>query len=169
MSLGCRARNYDVYIKYWDVWYGGQFLAGKADRFYTDLMFLSAWHIPQPSPLLIPQIIVVNALGVLLPLSNAISLTYLLITATSALSAYAYLLWLFKDKRIALFGACLFGFSPHVAGHPYHPDIAFMATVPLALYCFHRGMREGRARLITLAGLLTGLTTVISCTCMSAF
>ena len=31
--------NFDVYIKYWDVWYGRQFLTGQADRFYTDLMF----------------------------------------------------------------------------------------------------------------------------------
>ena len=104
----------------------------------------------------------VNALSVFLPLPNAISLTYLLITAICAFSSYAYLLWLFKDKWIALFGAVVFGFSPHVVGHPYHPDIASLATVPLALYCFHRGLRERRTRLMVLAGLLTGLTTVIS-------
>lgn len=154
--------NFDVYIKYWDVWYGGKLLAGQADRFYTDLMFYPRGVSLNHHPFFIPQIMVVNALNVVLPLSNAISLTYPLITATSAFSAYVYLRWLFNDKRVALFGAVVFGFSPHVAGHPYHPDIAFMATVPLALYSFHRGLRGRRAPWIALAGLLTGLTTVIS-------
>ncbi len=154
--------NFDVFIKYWDVWYGRQFLTGQADRFYTDLMFYPNGLSLNYHPFFIPQIIVVNALSVFLPVPNAISLTYLFITATCALSSYAYLLWLFKDKWIALFGAVVFGFSPHVVGHPYHPDIASMATVPLALYCFHRGLRERRTLLIILAGLLTGLTTVIS-------
>ena len=154
--------NFDAYIKYWDVWYGRQFLTGQADRFYTDLMFYPNGLSLNYHPFFIPQIIVVNVLNIFLPLSNAISLTYLLITATCAFSSYAYLLWLFKDKWVALFGAVVFGFSPHVAGHPYHPDIAFVAMVPLALYCFHRGVREGRSRLALLAGLLTGLTTVIS-------
>ncbi len=154
--------NYDVFIKYWDVWYGGQFLTGQADRFYTDLMFYPKGLSLNYHPFFIPQIIVVNALSIFLPVSNAISLTYLLITATCAFSAYVYLFWLFKDKWIALFGAVVFGFSPHVVGHPYHPDIASMATVPLAIYCFHRGLRERRMRLVILAGLLTGLTTVIS-------
>jgi hypothetical protein len=154
--------DYDVFIKYWDVWYGGQFLRSQADRFFTDLMFYPKGLSLNYHPFFIPQIIVVNALSVFLPVSNAISLTYLLIIASCAFSAYAYLLWLFKDKWIALFGAVVFGFSPHVVGHPYHPDIMSMATVPLALYCLHRGVREGRTRLIMLAGLLTGLTTVIS-------
>ena len=154
--------NFDVFIKYWDVWYGRQFLTGQADRFYTDLMFYPKGLSLNYHPFFIPQIIVVNALSIFLPVSNAISLTYLLITATCAFSAYGYLLWLFKDRWIALFGAVVFGFSPHVVGHPYHPDIASLATIPLAIYCFHRGIRERRTRLIILAGLLTGLTTVIS-------
>lgn len=154
--------NFDVFIKYWDVWYGRQFLTGQADRFYTDLMFYPKGLSLNYHPFFIPQIIVVNALSVFLPVSNAISLTFLLITATCAFSSYVYLLWMFKDKWVALFGAVVFGFSPHVVGHPYHPDIASLATVPLALYCFHRGLRERRALLTILAGLLTGLTTVIS-------
>ncbi len=154
--------NFDVFIKYWDVWYGRQFLTGQADRFYTDLMFYPKGLSLNYHPFFIPQIIVVNALSVFLPVPNVISLTYLLITATCAFSAYAYLLWLFNDKWIALFGAVVFGFSPHVVGHPYHPDIASLSTAPLALYCFHCGVRERRTRLIILGGLLTGLTTVIS-------
>ena len=34
--------------------------------------------------------------------------------------------------------------------------------MPLVIYSFHRGVREGRTRLIVLAGLLTGLTTEVT-------
>ena len=107
----------DVYIKIWDVWYGGQFLSGQADRFHTDLLFYPEGTSLVFHPFFIPHIIVVNALNILLPLSNAFSLAYLLIIVISALSAYVYLHWLFKDKWIALLGAVVFGFSPIVVGH----------------------------------------------------
>ncbi|MCE2471081.1 MAG: glycosyltransferase family 39 protein, partial [Anaerolineae bacterium] len=113
-------------------------------------------------PFFIPHIIMVNGLGNFLPLSNAFSLGFLLIIVLCAFSAYAYLVWLFNDKWVALFGAVVFGFSPHVVGHPNHPEIAFIATIPLALYCFHRGTIENRRVLVTLAGLLAGLTTVVT-------
>ena len=152
----------DVYIKFWDVWYGKQFLTGQADRFYTDLMFHPEGLSLTFHPFFIPHIFVVNALDILLPISNAFSLSYLLIIFLCALSGYVYLRWLFEDKWIALFGAVVFGFSPHVVGHANHPDIACIATIPQALYCFHRGIKENRRVLIALAGLLTGLTTVVT-------
>lgn len=152
----------DSFIKLWDVWYGNLFLRGQADRFYTNLMFYPDGLSLVYHPFLLPHIVIVNALGLVLPLPSAYSLAHLLIIWSSAFSAYLYLLWLFKDKWIALFGAIVFGFSPHVVGHPYHPDIAAMSTVPLSLYCFHRGVKEDRLSLVLLAGLLTGLTTVIS-------
>lgn len=152
----------DSFIKLWDVWYGKLFLSGQADRFYTDLMFYPDGVSLVYHPFFLPHIIIVDALSLVMPFSNAYSLAHLLIIWSSALAAYTYLLWLFKDKWISLFGAIVFGFSPHVVGHPYHPDIAAMATVPLTLYCLHRGVKEGRLGLVLLAGLLTGLTTVIS-------
>ena len=152
----------DAYIKLWDMWYGGQMLAGKADRYYTELMFFPNGVSLAYHPIMIPQIIVVDALKSIMPLSNAFSLSYLMIVFTTALSAYVYLLYLVKEKWIAFFGAVLFGFSPHVVGHPNHPDIAFIATLPLALYFFHRGVLEFRSRFIIVSGLLTGLTTVVS-------
>ena len=30
----------DIFIKFWDIWYGSRILTGKADRFYTDLIVL---------------------------------------------------------------------------------------------------------------------------------
>lgn len=152
----------DSFIKLWDLWYGNLFLSGRANRFYTDLMFYPDGVSLVYHPFFLPHIIIVNAFRLVMPLPSAYSLAHLLIIWSAALSAYLYLLWLFKDKWISLFGAAVFGFSPHVAGHPYHPDIAAMATVPLALYCIHRGIREDRLLLILIAGLLTGLTTVIS-------
>lgn len=152
----------DSFIKLWDVWYGKLFLSSQADRFYTDLMFYPEGVSLVYHPFLLPHIVIVNALSLVVPLLSAYSLAHLLIIWSSALSAYLYLLWLFKDRWISLFGAIVFGFSPHVVGHPYHPDIAAMATVPLTLFCLHRGINEDRLALVVLAGLLTGLTTVIS-------
>ncbi len=152
----------DVFIKLWDVWYGGKFLTGQADRFYTDLMFYPEGVSLTFNSFFIPHVIVVNALQAFLPLSNAYSLTYIIIVFFTAITAYVYTHWLFRDKWLALFGATVFSFSPHVLGHPNHPEISFVALFPPALYCFHRGVAEGRRRLIIVAGLLTGLTTLTS-------
>ena len=84
----------------------------------------------------------------------------MLLTFACALAAYVYLLWLFDDKWIALFGAVIFGFSPHVVSEPHHPVVTFLAPIPLVLYCFHRGIRERRTALIILAGLLMGCTSL---------
>ena len=152
----------DTYIEFWDIWYGKMILTGQADRFYTDLMYYPEGLSLATHPIVIPFIIVVNALNILLPVSNAYSLAVLLMIFICALSAYPYLLWLFKNKWIALFGAVVFGFSPHVTGHLNQPGIASIASIPLALYCIHRGINEDRPVLVILAGLLTGLTTVVT-------
>ena len=154
--------SHDVYVKMWDVWYGEQFLTGQADRYYTDLVFYPEGVSLTFHPLSIPHIITVNVLEMMAPLSNAYSLGYLLIIWLSALSAYVYLRWLFKDKWLALFGSVVFGFSPHVMIHPNHPHIAFVATVPLILYCLQRGLQVNRRLFAVISGLIFGLTTVVS-------
>ena len=151
----------DVYLNFWDAWYGKQFLTGHADPFYTDAIFYPQGESLAFQPFSLPHIILVNALDVILPISNAFSLTYLLIILLCALSAYVYLLWLFNDKWIALMGGVVFGLSPHVVGHPQHPALAFSATIPLAIYAAHRGIAENRRALLALAGILTGLTTLV--------
>ncbi len=155
------AIDVDVYIKFWDVWYGKQFLTGQADHLYTNLMFYPRGLSLSYHPFFLPHITLISALGLVLPVSNAFSLAHLLIIWSSALSAYVYLRWLFKDKWISLFGAVVFGFSPHVTGHPNHPNLAFMTIVVLTLYCFHRGIIEDRRFLVLVAGLLAGLTIAI--------
>jgi len=151
----------DVYIHFWDVWYGGQFLAGQADSFYTGLLFYPEGLSLVSHPFNIPHIIAVNAFSLFLPVFNAFSLAYLLNIFVCALFAYVYLVWLFKDKWIATFGAIVFGLGPHVVGHPNHPPIAHIAPIPLAVYCAHRGLTESRRLLVVCAGLLAGLTTVV--------
>ncbi len=152
--------NWDVYIHIWDTWYGKQVLMGQADRLYTNLMFYPEGLSLNSHQFALPNIVAVMFFNLFLPVSNAFSLGWLLIIFSCALSAYVYLLWLFDDKWIALLGAVVFGFSPHVVGEPHHPAITYVAPIPLVLYCFHRGVREQRTILIILAGVLTGLTSI---------
>ena len=154
--------SFDVFIHIWDVWYGSKLAAGQADLYHTNVIFYPEGVSLTYHPFIIPHMIVANALAIFMPLSNAYSVTYLLIISSSAFSAYIYGLWLFKDKWIALIGAIVFGFSPNVLGHPNQPEDAIVATIPLALYCLHRGIQDRRRALVILAGVLTGLTTVIS-------
>ncbi len=152
----------DALTEIWDLWYGKLFLSGGADRFFTDKIFYPTGVSLVFHPLNLPYIIVVNALQMIMPVSNAFSLAYMLIIVASTLAAYVYIRWLVADKWIALFGAIVFGFSPHVIGHPNHPNNALVATLPLLIYGFHRGIRENRATMVIAAGLLTGLTSVIN-------
>ncbi len=154
--------SHDVYIKLWNIWYSEQFLTGHADRFHTDLMFHAEGLSLDHHPFSVPYDVVMNLLEILLPPSNAYSLGYLLIIWLSALSAYLYLTWLFNDKWIALFGAIVFGFSPHMMIHPNHPEEAFVAEIPLIMYFFQRGIRDRRLGFAAFAGLLAGLTTLVS-------
>lgn len=154
--------SHDVYIKYWDIWYGKQILQGKVDPFYTELLFYPNGVTLVFHPLFLLHSAVVSALHSFMPVSNAFSLVYLLITCSCALSTYVYVFWLFKEKWLALFGAAMFGFCPNVAGNPNWPEIAWIATIPLAVYCFHRGTVERRNTLIILAGLFTGLTSTVT-------
>ena len=154
------SRNWDIYNWIWDSWYGQLVLTGQADRFYTNLMFYPEGIDLSHNPTVLPNIVAVNVFKLFLPLSNAFCLAWLVIVFSCALSAYVYLLWLFEDKWIALLGAVVFGFSPHVVGEPHHTNIAYVVPIPLVLYCFHRGVREQRKLLILLAGVLTGLTGI---------
>ncbi len=152
----------DVFFHFWDAWHVKRVLSGQSELFFTNALFY-----PKGLPLvyqsfLLPHAIVVNALQIAMPVSNAFCLAYLLIILSSALSAYVYLLYLFDDKWTALFGALVFGLSPHVVGRANTPIIAFVAPLPLVLYFFHRGLGENRFRLLVAAGILTGLTCATS-------
>ena len=51
--------------------------------------------------------------------------------------------------------------SPYFAGQIIHPEVIFLATVPLAFYGFHRGIAEQRWRWTAVAGVLAGATAFI--------
>ena len=152
----------DFFIEMWDVWYGSQIAQGRADRFFTNVMFFPNGVSLVNHPINIPYVIAVNALLLIMPVSNAFSLAYMLIIFTCALGAYWYLLWLLRDRWLAVFGAAIFGCSPHVIGHVNHPNNALVATIPLAVYCFHRGFVERRRGLVLAAGLVAGATSIIN-------
>ena len=151
-------RSTDVFVTFWDVWHHMQVFGGQAEYFYTYSMFY-----PQGVPLtfhafFLPYAVLLNSLQIIMPITNAFCLAYLLIVLSSMVSAYVYLLYLFEDKWTALFGAVVFGLSPHIVGRPDYPVLAFTATLPLTLYFFHRGIQEQRSFLIIVAAALTGLT-----------
>ncbi len=152
----------DAFVKIWDSWYGGQVIAGNAHRFYTDLIYYPVGVTLTRHQLFPFYGITVSGLQLFIPFSNAFNLTYLLITFTCVLTAYIYLDWLFKDKWIALLGAVIFGFSLHVTTRPDWPEVAWIAPLPLAIYCVHRGILEKRAALIVLGGLVAGLTAEVT-------
>ena len=105
--------------------------------------------------------ILFGALQVVMPPSNAYCLAYLLIVFTVSLSAYIYILYIIKDRWVSTLGAVIFGLCPFVVGHAQHPEIDFIATIPLSLYCFHRGTVEHKRALILISGVLVGFTAYI--------
>jgi len=155
-------KEFDVWIEFWDAWYGKSLITGQADFHFTDLLFYPQGLSLAHHSFNITHILVFGGLQTIMPASNAYNLTYLLIIFSVTLSAYVYLLYLFNDKWLSLLGAVIFGFSQHVTGHPQHPGISFIATLPLSLYFFHRGILEQRWKWIVLSGILIGLTAFIS-------
>ena len=149
----------DVFIEFWDIWYAQQILAGKADLFYTNMIFY-----PDGVSLTYNQVgmfysTLVIALRLFFPLSNAYSLAFLLIIISSAGAAYLYLNWLFKDRWLALFGAVVFGMCRQVVTLTSWPQLAWLAPVPLALYFIHRGFKEKRSFQVIVGGIIAGLTS----------
>ncbi|MCY3915043.1 MAG: hypothetical protein OXG49_03430 [Chloroflexi bacterium] len=152
----------DTWMKFWDAWFGKMIFSGRADYYYTD-----QFYHPRGISLLyhnfsIPHMLVFGGLQALMPASNAYSLAFLLFVASVACSAYLYMLYLFKDKWIALLGAVVIGMSPYVVGYPEHPELRFMTPLLLAVYFFHRGIAERRCKLAVIAAILTGATAYTS-------
>ncbi len=152
----------DIWIEFWNAWYGKLILAGEADPLFTKLSFY-----PEGLSLVyhnynVAHMLVFGALQAILPASNAFNLTYLLIISATTLAAYLYLHYTFKDKWIALFGAVMVGFSGYVVGRPMHPGVALLATVPLSCYFLHRGFAEMRWTYIAISVVVVGCTAFIS-------
>ena len=148
----------DIWQKFWDAWHFKQVLAGQTDLYHTNMFFYpDGVYFPYRTYNL-PHMILMNFLQLFMPASNAYCLTYLLIIFCCCLSAYIYCNWLFKDKWLALLGAVVFGLSQQVTGTAATPDLGFIASIPLTLYFLHRGIDEGKAKLLAMAGIMLGST-----------
>ncbi len=151
----------DVLIEFWDAWYGELLLGGRANYFYTELLFypdglsLAFHHIG------LPHILIFRGLQAVLPTVNAFFLTYMITVFSNALASYIFLRQLFPGKWIALVGAVIFSFSPYFLTHAHHLDQITIWTIPLTLYAFHRGIVEGRWKWLFAAGFFAGLTAFI--------
>ncbi len=152
---------YDVWTNIWNAWYAELILAGEANLLYTDLMFYPDGVSLGFHSFSLPHVVTLSALNAILPLSNAYNLTYLLIIFVTTLSAYIYLLYLFRLKWVCLFGAIVFGCSIYVTGRPSQPLVSTIATIPLTLYFLHRAILEKRWSLVAVAGFLAGATAFI--------
>ena len=151
----------DIWIEFWNAWYGKLILAGEADLLFTKLSFYPEGLSLAYQYFNVAHMLVFGALQAILPASNAYNLTYLLIIISTTLAAYLYLQYIFYDKWIALFGAVMVGFSGYVVGRPMHPGVAFMATVPLSCYLLHRGFAEMRWTYIAISAAVVGVTAFI--------
>ena len=149
---------FDVWTNFWNAWYGKLLLGGGADFYYTELMFYPQGVSLDFHNFAIPHMLLLNGLDVFLPVSNAYNLAYLLIIFATTLSAYVYLLYLFRHRWISLFGAIIFGCSIYVTGRPSQPLVTMIFSIPLTLYAFHRAVLEKRWRLAAISGFWAGIT-----------
>ena len=154
------SRGQDVWYELWEGWYGGQILRGKADLFYTDLLFY-----PQGVSLLyhqhtVPHMLLYQVLRVLLPISSAYNLAFLLTLLANAFSAYICAHLFTKDKWISLFAAALIGICVTLR---FKTDAQFWSyyTIPLSIYFLHRAVSERKPLFALCCGASVGLTVYI--------
>ena len=151
----------DIFMKFWDAWYGKLMLAGQADFFRTDLLFYPNGLSLAYHNFSLPNMIVFGGLQEVLPTTNAFMLTFLLTLLANVISAYVALCYLFRNKWAALAGAVLFGINPYMLVHPQHSEVITVATLPLSLYAFHRGVVGKRMKWMVVAGALCGISAFI--------
>ncbi len=153
--------NIDANMLFWDAWYLKLLISGQADFYYTNLLFHPTGVSLAFHNFSLPHMFVFAALQAVMPASNAFNLTFLLLSFATAAAGYVYLNYLFRDKWVALFGSVVFGAGAFILTRPAHPNIAFIATIPLSLYYLHRGLLEDRLKLMLVAGVLMGMTAFI--------
>ncbi len=146
----------EVFIELWDIWYTKLIVSGQEDRSYTNLIYYPEGVSLAYDPKFFLFNSIVNLFQVIMPLSNAYCLAFLLLIGTTALAGYSYALWIFKDKWIALLAAAILALSPQVLAHAHWIKIAWIGQIPIFLYFAHRGIVERRASLVVLAGVLSG-------------
>ncbi len=151
----------DVWIKFWDAWYGRSILTGEADIYFTNVLFYPHGMSLAYHPANVFHITLFAFFQSIMAASSAFNFVYLLIILAATLSAYVYLIYAIHDRWLALFGAVVFGFSQHVVGHPNHPSVSFLITIPLTLYALQRGVEEKKMIWYLASGVMLGITAFI--------
>ncbi len=153
--------NRDVWMNIWNAWYGARTIGGGGDLYFTNSLFHPLGVSLVFHNFCLPHMFVLGILQSLIPVSNAYNLAYLLIILANALSAYVYALYLLNDRWLAVLAAVVFGFHTYVISHSNQPDLGLIATVPLAIYLWHRGCDERKWSFCALSGIVVGFTAYI--------
>lgn len=150
----------DVWFELWEGWYGAQILQGKADLFYTNLLYYPQGVSLAYHQYTLPHMLMVNVLRALLPVSNAYNLAFLLTLFANALATYVCANYFIKDKWISLFAAAVVGISVALR---IKSDAQFWTyyTIPLSIYFMHRAVVEYRWSFAILCGVAVGITVYI--------
>lgn len=148
----------DVWYELWEGWYGGLILRGRAELFYTDLLFY-----PDGVSLIyhqhtVPHMLLYQLLRLALPISSAYSLAFLLTLLANGLAAYICANLFVKDKWISLYAGAFIAICITLRAKT---DAQFWTfyTLPLAVYFLHRAICE-RSRLFAIACAIAVGTTV---------
>ena len=153
--------NRDVWIEIWDAWHGRKVLDGLSAFNASNMLFYPVGISLDYHPYNLIHMVLLALFQSWMPVPNAYNLIYLAIILATTASGYFFLLFLLRDKWLALFGAVIFGFSQHVVAHPHNPGQNLLVTMPLSLYALHRGVLEGNWKWLVICGLLVGITVYI--------
>ena len=153
--------NRDVWIEIWDAWHGRKVLDGASAFNASNMLFYPVGISLDYHPYNLIHMVLLALFQFWMPVSNAYNLIFLAIILGTTAAGYYFLLFLLRDKWLALFGAVIFGFSQHMVGHPHNPAMNLLVTVPLSLYALHRGVEESNWKWTAVCGLLLGITVYI--------
>lgn len=152
--------GHDVWYELWEGWYGGQILSGRAELFYTNLLFF-----PDGVSLIyhqhtVPHMLLYQLLRLALPISGAYTLAFLLTLLANGLAAYVCANLFIRDKWISLYAGAFVAICITLRAKT---DAQFWTfyTLPLAIYFLHRAISE-RSRLFAIASAIAvGITVYI--------
>ena len=153
--------NIDANMLLWDAWYFERLMKGRADYYFTDLLFYPQGVSLAFHNFSLPHMALMTALKTILPADSAFNLSYLLLSFTTTAAGYLYMYYLFRDSWLALFGCVVFGLCGFVLARPAQIHISFIAPIPLALYCLHRAINEDSRKFMLLAGGIIGATAFV--------
>lgn len=151
----------DIYMKFWDAWYLDELLEGRQDFYFASNLFFPEGVSLSYHNFNLVHMGLMYILKSFLGIFRAYYAVNLMLVLLTSIAGYLYLNLLFKDKYMSLLGTVFFGFTLQIIAHPAHPDLAFLAPIPLALYFVERSIVERHRLFMIVAGMIIGLTIFI--------